>query len=74
MLHYAYEGENVGVVVNPLRQVDVCARYIIGLVKATDGKVARWEKDLLGMKADEWREVRSDIQMIFRDPLASFRE
>ncbi len=23
------------------------------------------------MKADEWREVRSDIQMIFRDPLAS---
>lgn len=30
-----------------------------------------WEKDLLGMKADEWREVRSDIQMIFQDPLAS---
>lgn len=23
------------------------------------------------MKPDEWREVRSDIQMIFRDPLAS---
>ncbi|EJU3250513.1 murein tripeptide/oligopeptide ABC transporter ATP binding protein OppF [Salmonella enterica] len=47
------------------------ARAIIGLVKATDGKVAWLGKDLLGMKADEWREVRSDIQMIFQDPLAS---
>ncbi len=28
-------------------------------------------KELLGMKPDEWRAVRSDIQMIFRDPLAS---
>ena len=47
------------------------ARAIIGLVKATDGKVAWLGKDLLGMKPDEWREVRSDIQMIFQDPLAS---
>ena len=39
-------------------------------MKATDGKVAAWQ-DLLGMKPDEWRDVRSDIQMIFRDPLAS---
>ncbi|VEB58806.1 oligopeptide transport ATP-binding protein OppF [Salmonella enterica subsp. enterica] len=44
------------------------ARAIIGLVKATDGKVAWLGKDLLGMKADEWREVRSDIQMIFPGP------
>ncbi|STW79073.1 Oligopeptide transport ATP-binding protein OppF [Klebsiella michiganensis] len=47
------------------------ARAIIGLVKATDGKVAWLGRDLLGMKADEWRDVRSDIQMIFQDPLAS---
>jgi oligopeptide transport system ATP-binding protein len=47
------------------------ARAIIGLVKATDGKVAWLGKDLLGMKQDEWRDVRSDIQMIFQDPLAS---
>ena len=33
--------------------------------------MARLGKDLLGMKPDEWRDVRSDIQMIFRDPLAS---
>ncbi|PLP35497.1 oligopeptide ABC transporter ATP-binding protein OppF, partial [Klebsiella variicola] len=47
------------------------ARAIIGLVKATDGKVAWLGKDLLGMKQEEWRDVRSDIQMIFQDPLAS---
>ncbi len=35
-------------------------------MKATDGKVARLGKDLLGMKQEEWRDVRSDIQMIFR--------
>lgn len=40
-------------------------------MKATDGKVAWLGKDLLGMKPEEWRDVRSDIQMIFRDPLAS---
>ncbi len=47
------------------------ARAIIGLVKATDGHVAWLGKELLGMKPDEWRAVRSDIQMIFQDPLAS---
>ena len=40
-------------------------------MKATDGKVAWLGKDLLGMKREEWRDVRSDIQMIFQDPLAS---
>ncbi len=50
---------------NPARQVDL-ARAIIGLVKATDGKVARLGKDLLGMKQEQWRDVRSDIQMIFQ--------
>lgn len=38
------------------------ARAIIGLVKATDGKVAWLGKDLLGMKQEEWRDVRSDIR------------
>jgi oligopeptide transport system ATP-binding protein len=33
--------------------------------------VAWLGKDLLGMKQEEWRDVRSDIQMIFQDPLAS---
>ncbi|MDP1057507.1 ATP-binding cassette domain-containing protein, partial [Klebsiella pneumoniae] len=47
------------------------ARAIIGRVKATDGKVAWLGKDLLGRKQEEWRDVRSDIQMICQDPRAS---
>ncbi|MGM1331736.1 ATP-binding cassette domain-containing protein, partial [Klebsiella michiganensis] len=66
-----YEGETLGVVWESGCGKSTFARAIIGLVKATDGKVAWLGRDLLGMKADEWRDVRSDIQMIFQDPLAS---
>ena len=66
-----YEGETLGVVGESGCGNSTFARAIIGLVKATDGKVAWLGKDLLGMKQEEWRDVRSDIQMIFQDPLAS---
>ncbi|VFS74168.1 Glutathione import ATP-binding protein GsiA [Kluyvera cryocrescens] len=66
-----YEGKRSVWWVSPAAGKSTFARAIIGLVKATDGKVAWLGKDLLGMKPNEWREVRSDIQMIFQDPLAS---
>ncbi|VEC79786.1 oligopeptide/dipeptide ABC transporter ATPase [Raoultella ornithinolytica] len=56
---------------NPAAANRLLPGRLLGLVKATDGKVAWLGKDLLGMKQEEWRDVRSDIQMIFQDPLAS---
>ena len=66
-----YEGETLGVVGESGCGKSTLARAIIGLVKATDGRVAWLGRDLLGQSQDEWRQARSDIQMIFQDPLAS---
>ncbi|ATZ11704.1 murein tripeptide/oligopeptide ABC transporter ATP binding protein OppF [Erwinia amylovora] len=66
-----YEGETLGIVGESGCGKSTLARAIIGLVKATDGRVAWLGRDLLGQSAEQWRAARSDIQMIFQDPLAS---
>jgi oligopeptide transport system ATP-binding protein len=65
-----YEGETLGVVGNPAAANRLCPRdYWSGEGDRRQSRLAG--KDLLGMKQEEWRDVRSDIQMIFQDPLAS---
>ncbi|MGV3344243.1 murein tripeptide/oligopeptide ABC transporter ATP binding protein OppF [Enterobacteriaceae bacterium LUAb1] len=66
-----YEGETLGVVGESGCGKSTLARAIIGLVKVSDGRVTWLGRDLPGQSAEEWRQVRSDIQMIFQDPLAS---
>ena len=66
-----YEGETLGVVGESGCGKSTLARAIIGLAKASAGRVTWLGRDLLGQTAEEWREARSDIQMIFQDPLAS---
>lgn len=47
------------------------ARALIGLVKATSGRIAWLEKELQDMNTVQCLATRNDIQMIFQDPLAS---
>ncbi len=66
-----YEGETLGIVGESGCGKSTLARAIIGLVKANSGRVTWLGRDLLGQTEKAWREARSDIQMIFQDPLAS---
>ncbi|EHD21576.1 MULTISPECIES: murein tripeptide/oligopeptide ABC transporter ATP binding protein OppF [Brenneria] len=66
-----YEGETLGVVGESGCGKSTLARAIIGLVKASAGRISWLGKDLPGMSDAQWRAARSDIQMIFQDPLAS---
>ncbi|CAJ0992433.1 Vitamin B12 import ATP-binding protein BtuD [Sodalis praecaptivus] len=66
-----YEGETLGVVGESGCGKSTFARALIGLVKATSGRIAWRGKELQDMNTAQWRATRSDIQMIFQDPLAS---
>ncbi|PWC10325.1 murein tripeptide/oligopeptide ABC transporter ATP binding protein OppF [Brenneria corticis] len=66
-----YEGETLGVVGESGCGKSTLARAIIGLVKASAGRISWLGKDMLGMSEAQWRAARGDIQMIFQDPLAS---
>lgn len=66
-----YEGETLGVVGESGCGKSTFARALIGLVKATSGRIAWLGKELQDMNTAQWRATRSVIQMIFQDPLAS---
>ncbi|WP_213992284.1 murein tripeptide/oligopeptide ABC transporter ATP binding protein OppF [Sodalis sp. dw_96] len=66
-----YEGETLGVVGESGCGKSTFARALIGLVKSTSGRIAWLGKELQDLTNAQWRETRSNIQMIFQDPLAS---
>lgn len=66
-----YEGETLGVVGESGCGKSTLARAIIGLVKSTAGKIVWLGEDLANKSNKQWKPYRSQLQMIFQDPLAS---
>ncbi|WP_317984036.1 murein tripeptide/oligopeptide ABC transporter ATP binding protein OppF [Affinibrenneria salicis] len=64
-------GETLGVVGESGCGKSTLARAIIGLVKASGGRLAWLGRDLRSINDRQWRDVRREIQMIFQDPLGS---
>ncbi len=66
------KGETLGIVGESGCGKSTLIRAIVGLAKATNGKVVWSGKDLTALKhKKQWQPVRNEIQMIFQDPLAS---
>ncbi|WP_448215121.1 murein tripeptide/oligopeptide ABC transporter ATP binding protein OppF [Endozoicomonas sp. 2B-B] len=66
-----FEGETLGVVGESGCGKSTLARSIIGLVKATEGKILWQDDNIAGLPEKAMKSIRKDIQMIFQDPLAS---
>jgi oligopeptide transport system ATP-binding protein len=64
-------GEVLGVVGESGCGKSTLARAIIGLVEPASGSIKLDGRELIGLDSSAWHEVRSDVQMIFQDPVAS---
>ncbi len=64
-------GEVLGVVGESGCGKSTLARAIIGLVEPASGSIRLDGRELVGLGAAGWHEVRSEVQMIFQDPVAS---
>ncbi|MGR3721760.1 murein tripeptide/oligopeptide ABC transporter ATP binding protein OppF [Abyssibius alkaniclasticus] len=66
-----FAGETLGIVGESGCGKSTLARAVARMVPASAGEVLWLGKDLLGMSNRELKDVRSDVQFIFQDPLAS---
>ena len=65
------KGETLGVVGESGCGKSTLGRAILQLIEPTDGQVVWLGKNIVGMKPKEMRNNRSNMQIIFQDPLAS---
>jgi oligopeptide transport system ATP-binding protein len=64
-------GETLGVVGESGCGKSTLSRAILNLIPATSGEIVWMGASLTQASKREWHAVRSDVQMIFQDPLAS---
>lgn len=64
-------GETLGIVGESGCGKSSLARALIGLNPVTAGSVKLHGQELAGLASDDWKPLRSEIQMIFQDPLSS---
>lgn len=64
-------GEVLGLVGESGCGKSTLSRSLIGLLPVREGQIMYNGKDLAAIPANEWKQVRREIQMIFQDPFAS---
>ena len=66
-----YRGETLGLVGESGCGKSTLARVIAGLIPASSGSVMLAGHDLSSVNHEQWRQLRTEVQLVFQDPFGS---